>query len=325
MKLRAALRTLLVFTVIHLCVAGVTPAQTTPNLLTRPWDEGRHFAETIDDLVYIADGHVKDSNFDTQMFYWDSYGRIRFNRDANDPHWVLGYRILAMNEDSEFSAIKGDYWDIAMTLGYKFDAMDNGWQISVVGGAGTANDGHFSNSDAIYGIGSVNAGRKLDPDATFNVGLRYNGNSLLFPDFPLPYAAYERRVTDEFRFTLGLPSSAMVWWPVEMVSLKLDYNLPVTGSANVSFWFTKTLCLFTQFDATTDGFYIEDADNRRIFYSMNRVTGGVRWLSKWADLRLGVGYAFDQEFERGFDLRDTHKIAKLTDEPFISLRIHGTF
>jgi hypothetical protein len=51
----------------------------------------------------------------------------------------------------------------------------------------------------------------------------------------------------------------------------------------------------------------------------------VRWITKWADARFGVGYAFWQSFKRGFDLRDTSTIEKLSDEPYFTLLVHSTF
>jgi hypothetical protein len=80
-----------------------------------------------------------------------------------------------------------------------------------------------------------------------------------------------------------------------------------------------------EFDSTCDGFYIENANTRRIFYSNCRAVGGIRWINSWADLRLGVGYAFRQEFTQGFDLRNTDVVEKLSDEPFLSLLVRGTF
>ena len=308
-----------------LCIAGVALAQNTPSMLSNPWQEGKHWAETMDDLLLIDSGHTKNTGLDTSMFYWDSFGRIRFNRDNSDPSCTMGYRILSIAEDSDSAPINGDYWDIAMSAGYRFAPMGNGWRVSVLGGAGTANDGHFSNTDAIFGIGVVGIGRQLETNSTINLGLSYDGNRSIVPDFPLPFVAYWREVNDQFSYTLGLPASGLDWRPMEMISFKLDYALPVTGTANVSFWFTKTLCIFAEYNSTTDGFFINDQDNRRIFYTMKRVTGGIRWVSKWGDARLGLGYAFDQEFERGYDLRDTHTVNKLSDEPFVSLRVHGTF
>jgi len=306
-------------------MVGAALGQSSPEIMSTPWQSGPHWAETVDDVLFFEGGHTRNSNYDTGVFFWDSYGRIRFNREDDDPHWTVGYRLFALGNDSGSPQINGDFWDIAAVLGYKFDRMDNGWRVNVLAGAGSANDSHFSNTDALYGIGTVTAERLLDENGKLSLGLLYNGNALFFPDVPMPYVAYERKVNDQLQYTLGLPASGLDWRPMPAISLNLDYVAPVTGKGNLSAWFSKTVCLFTEIATATDGFYIEDAGDRRLFYRLNRVTAGVRWITKWADLRLGAGYAFNQQFTRGVDMRDTHNVSRISDEPFISLRVHGTF
>jgi len=304
---------------------AIAHGQNTPDVLSAPWQDGPHWAETVDDVLFFEGGHTRNSSYETGVFFWDSYGRIRFNREDDDPRWTLGYRLFALGNDSGAPQINGDFWDIALVLGYKFDRMDNGWRVSVLAGAGTANDDHFSNTHALYGTGLVSAERALDENSTLRLGVMYNGNALFFPDAPMPYVAYERKVSEQLQYTLGLPASGLDWRPMSALSLNLDYVAPLTAKGNLSVWFSKTICLFTEVASATDGFYIEDAGNRRLFYRLNRATTGVRWITKWADLRLGAGYAFNQQFTRGFDLCDTRNVARLSDEPFISLRVHGTF
>ena len=43
------------------------------------------------------------------------------------------------------------------------------------------------------------------------------------------------------------------------------------------------------------------------------------------DARAGVGYAFDQEFSTGFDIRDTDTVAELSDEAFFFFTVQGRF
>ena len=78
-------------------------------------------------------------------------------------------------------------------------------------------------------------------------------------------------------------------------------------------------------DLSEDAFSIEKLQNRRLFYSARRVFTGIRWVTRLADISLGGGYSFDQEFSTGFDLRDTHTVTKVDDTPFVMLRLDGTF
>jgi hypothetical protein len=310
---------------VDVWMAGVSIAQNLPSMVIDPWQEGRHWAETVDDLLQFDHGHTKGSNLDTAMFYWDSYGRIRINRDQSDPEWIVGYQVLAISEASQSAAINGDYWDLALTLGHKFAEWDNGWRLSVIGGAGTANDSHFGNTDAIYGIGIINLAKKLEENSSINLGLMYDGNRSVFPDIPLPYVVYRHKFSEEFSYTLGIPKAGFQWRPVQPLNLEVNCTLPVEGQATLSLWLSKTVCLYTEFDSSTEGFHIDGADNRRLFYSKSWASAGARWIMKWADARFGLGHAFAQSFKRGFDLRNTDTVEKLSDEPFLTLLVHSKF
>jgi len=318
-------RLIAILCLLKVCGAGMSFAQNLPSMVVDPWLEGRHWAESVDDMLLFESGHTKGSNLDTSMFYWDSYGRIRFNRDESDPSWMVGYQVLTMSEESQSAAINGDYWDLALTLGHKFAEWDNGWRLSVIAGAGTANDGHFSDSDAIYSIGIINFAKQLDQSTSVSFGLMYDGNRSVCPDIPLPYVAYRHKVSEEFNYELGIPTDGFEWRPFVPLRLEVNCTLPVEAQATLSLQLSKTVNLFTEFDSTTDGFHIEGTDNRRIFYSNCRAATGVRWITKWADARFGIGYAFRQSFQRGFDLRDTDTVEKLSDEPFLTLLVHSTF
>lgn len=308
------------------CLLGpVAWAQSPRDMIVIPWPEGRYWAQTVDDVMIFETGHTKGSDLSTSIFRWDSIGRIRFDRDEADPRWMVGYRILNLDVDSELANVHSSYWDIALAVGHKFDRLANGWQLSLAGGAGTANDAHFDDADAIYGLATLNAGKELTDKSSLNIGLQFDGNRSVFPDFPFPYLVYNRRVNDNFGYTLGIPINGFKWRPFKMVTLQVSYLAPVSGAANLSVWFSEQLSLFAEFESDTDGFHIDGVEHRRMFYSNRHVSGGIRWITKWADLSLSVGYAFDQEFERGFDLRNTDNVADLSDGPFAGIKVRGTF
>src|SRR5688572_2272482 len=74
-------------------------AQTDLDFLIRPWEARPHIAETFDDIVYITQGTDQTSEADISIFDWDSYGRIKFDKQNNDPNWWLGYRLLTIEID----------------------------------------------------------------------------------------------------------------------------------------------------------------------------------------------------------------------------------
>jgi len=308
-----------------LAVIAPVQAQSPRDMVILPWQAGTHFAETLDDLYITANGHTRGTDLDTSIFYWNSYGRIRLNRHNPDPQVMIGYQILALSVSSDLQAINGDFFDLALAGGYKFDECDNGWRFSVIGGLGTANDNHFRNSDSLYGLATVNAAKTLDEKSALNLGLQYDGNRVVFPDIPLPYGMYTRRANDQLFYGVGFPVNFIRWHPLPALGLRLSYTIPAGLGADVAFWLRKNICLFIAYDESTDTFHIDDQDNRRLFYQTRRGTAGLRLITKWADLSLGAGYAFDQKFRSGFDLRDTTNVARLSDEPFLALKIRGTF
>ena len=215
-------------------------------------------------------------------------------------------------------------WDVAVVGAFKL-GEDERWRTSVLVGAGTANDAHFSNSDALYGIADFNAERKLTPDTSLHFGVHFDGNRNIWPDLPLPYLQYVARVDDTLGYALGVPRSAVTWRPLTPLVLHAEYNVPVNVNANASFYLNENLSLFGEYLDTTDGFYIDDAEKQRLFYSWQRVAAGVRISNDWLDARLGAGWAFNQEFSTGWDLRDTDTVVEPDDGPMFFITIQGTF
>jgi hypothetical protein len=71
-------------------------------------------------------------------------------------------------------------------------------------------------------------------------------------------------------------------------------------------------------------FHVEDQGSDRLVYELERVNG-VRSITKCFDASIGVGYAFDQRFSHGYDVRDLSRISRLEDVPFLDLKLQGTF
>jgi len=52
----------------------------------------------------------------------------------------------------------------------------------------------------------------------------------------------------------------------------------------------------------------------------------VRWTpQEWASLIVAGGYAFSQEFNVGWDLREPDRIAKPSDEPYVRVGLEVRF
>ena len=76
----------------------------------------------------------------------------------------------------------------------------------------------------------------------------------------------------------------------------------------------------------------DEPSSHRVFFQMSRAETGIRyvnedfiWKGMYFDAALSVGYAFNQDFSTGHDVRDLDPLTELSDEPFIGLIIRGRF
>lgn len=298
-------------------------AQLGPGISIDPWPETPAFAESIDMPLYINEADLGGG--DLSVFHWDSSGRVKFEQKNPHPDFVIGYRVLAIDLSAPRPELNGSWWDIAMVGSYTIREAIPGWDVSLLAGAGTANDDHFPNTDALYGIGNINFTHRLDENRAVHLGLNYDGHRILWPDIPLPYVMFTQRVDDQLTFTLGLPTSSITYTPVANLRLELQYNFPVNVTARASYQITEGLSVFVEGVRQVDGFFVNDREQQRLFYALNRVNGGVRVVWSWLDLAAGVGYAFGQEFTSGWDIRDTATVARPGNALLFSLTIRGTF
>ena len=300
-------------------------AQVGPQIFMQPWQEGAHWAETVDELLFFERGYVKHTDLSTKIWSWDSSGRIRLSRQDPAPGIVIGYRINTMEVDSEAGAINGDLWDVAIVGGVRLGRIADRWEINLLGGAGTSQDNHWTDSDAIYPLAALDVSTALDEHGAFHFGIDYDGNRVLWPDIPLPYAAYVREWNSKWTTTLGLPTTSITYKPLEWVRLAVDYDFPDALTVGANLALLKNVILFAQYSRGTLGFHIHQREDERLFYELQRVSVGVRWITKLFDASLGAGYGLEQQFDRGFDLTDTRKLAELNQQPFFSIKIVGTF
>ncbi len=57
----------------------------------------------------------------------------------------------------------------------------------------------------------------------------------------------------------------------------------------------------------------------------HRLTAQAAGKRPEVDASIGVGYALDQEFTRGYDIRHPRSVVTLSEEPFASIKVQGTF
>lgn len=300
-------------------------AQTGPSLLIKPWGDKPQWASTYDEPVFINDGHTKGDDAKIGILYYDSYGRVKLDHDNSDPGFWLGYRMLAIGIDGDQPNLPGDLNDLSIAAAFKLGEGADGWRVSLLVGAGTANDGHWSNGDAVYGIADINASQRIDEDTYLHIGVHYSGNRTFLPDVPLPYITYTHRDSESFSYAVGVPTSSVRWKPWDRVTIDANYTVPSNLFANISYALTTELSIFGEYSRTLDGFF-QNKQSDRLFYDLTRVSTGVRWIKEpLIDVRAGIGYAFNQEFATGFDVRRTSTIARPSDEMLFFFTVQGSF
>jgi hypothetical protein len=197
----------------------------------------------------------------------------------------------------------------------------------VAGGAGFAGDLPFADEDAWYALGSVYARKALDQRRFVTLLLDYDGSRAIFPDIPLPGFQYTVIQSRQLQYSLGLPFSTVTYAPDEHWKFDVQYVLPIGGRALVEYRFNEQWTAYGSFSSTTRGYHLDgDDEDRRLFFHQERLETGVRLTPQpgWT-WTLAGGWAFGQEFTRGWDVRDDERIRELDDAPYLRVGLKVDF
>jgi hypothetical protein len=70
----------------------------------------------------------------------------------------------------------------------------------------------------------------------------------------------------------------------------------------------------------------------RLMVQMSRAEVGIHYTNPdfvlkgaFFDVSLALGYAFEQHYSSGFDVRDTDPLAQVSDVPYAALMLRGRF
>jgi hypothetical protein len=314
---------------LFVVVTGSARAQTMSRLTLDPW-HGTDLAETYDHPLIEQHGHADNNPSGSQVFWWDSYGRVRFNRQEQESPFVA-YRVLAIDAGTDSQFIKSSMWDIDLAVGIHLGQVD-GWKVSTVLGAGYSSTHPFVHTTGIFGIGHLLFERPIDDNDALVLSVDYEGNGGFLPDVPLPGFAFVHR-EEKIDYVLGYPLSKIVWRPAPPWEFSVNYTVPFSGDVDAEYHVAKHFGLYANAANFFQGFVVARSANNptgditnRQFYQMRRVETGVRLIfDPWIDASLGIGYAFDQEFSTGFDVRNLTPFSHISNEPYISLVLRGTF
>jgi hypothetical protein len=301
-----------------LLIGGLTAsalAQAGPALVLTPWTP-EQLLET-QTRVYLFGDSDTDAGADFDLAVYSGSARARF--DKHNPHGpAVGVDVIFMDIDTPDMRLPDQLTDQRLGAGLRLGEW-GGWAIDAVGGVGFAGDSPYDDDHAWYAHGSIIGSYTVDDSRSWIVSVNYDGNRAVFPDLPLPAVAYRVQASDELSYTLGLPTSGIVWTPTEQWRIGLSYLVPFDFAANVNFALTEDFHLFGTLDSHTHAFHIDGArDHDRVFFQQRRGEGGLRWVPcAWFEIELAGGYAFDQEFTRGWHVLDDADEIEIDPMPYL--------
>jgi hypothetical protein len=294
------------------------------SLLTRRWRSNDFWAETYDKPLLTARGRLEESDDHIQIFHWNSEGRIKFDRkDLEPPVWI-GYRALTVSVNSDAEALDHPFADVGLAIAVRLGSLGDEWTVHAAAGVGTANDGRWDNLHALYPAATVDFARAIDI-GTLHLGVSLDGNRGLLPRYPLPYVTVESRFGYGADMLWGFPKTEIVLRPLRPIILSLQWAFPANASARLEGDLGAGFGLFGEVVRRIDGFHLRHEERLREFFVMNTAELGFRWVTKWMDVSLSVGYAFGQRFFTGDDLSDRTRGPSVENLPFIALTFPSTF
>jgi len=304
-------------------------AQTHSGIIIDPWAK-EIWGQTLE-KVLIENKESVEGGGHAQSFIWDSYGRFRFGKDNPDAP-VAGYRSFSgsFNTDHVAPGIPDQLVKIEVVGGFCLGEVEHGklYFLGVIGYEGNKPFGNLG--DSIYGIGRLFWRKPLDECNTLALTLDYDGGTAFLPDVPLPGFGiiHDGDVVD---YTFGFPRDAIVWHMCEHLTLLGQYTMPMNAEAYLNYRLTEHWSVFGNITNFYEAFVLFKQDSSHHFFEqMRRVEVGIHYEKKdiWHGLDVDaagmVGYAFDQDFEAGFDVRSTRHVSSFSDAPYVGLIVRGT-
>jgi hypothetical protein len=269
------------------------------------------------DALFLDQAHTKETRDDIGLDLYESFGRWRLRTDLRLAPTVA-YDLTYIDIDTDNAALPERLVDQAVGGGTPVGQYGD-WFVAVAGAVGYAGNVPFHDSSAWYGQGTLVVGTELAEESTLVFGLDYDGNRPLYPDIPLPGFAYTKRLDPKLLAVVGFPFSSVLWEPVDKLTVEVIFTFPESFDARVGYNITDHWRIFANYEGRREAFTIDGADDHeRMFFEQRRVEAGVRWQTlDYLGVVVAGGYAFNQEFSTGWDLRDTDEVADVSDEAYI--------
>jgi hypothetical protein len=221
-----------------------------------------------------------------------------------------------------------ELWDVSFGAGY-FHKFENDWMAGLNVHVGSASDEPFANINQIT-VGATGSLRipVRERDAWIFT-LSYSNNTDFANNIPIPGVAYLWWPTDTFRALIGIPFAHIWWQPVDQLSIDLSYRFLYTVQGRITYSFAPHWKVYAGYSMGNESYFLVEApqDDNRLFYSEQRVYGGLRWLSgnRWS-VDLTSGLAFDRFYAEGRNFRENQsQDLPIGSGPYISLAFQWRF
>ena len=260
------------------------------------------------------------------MSFYEASGRFREERERFIPR--LGFDLTYYHFDSSNPTIPKELTDTSFAAGIELGKFYD-WRSGFTAGIGYAGDTPFGQSNAWYGKATLVVGKSLDPKTDVAFVLDYDGNRTLWPDIPIPGAAYRHEYDPTLSYTIGVPLSSVRWKPkpVSDLTVEITYLLVDNFDARLDYKLSPHWGLFGALEHRQEAFHVEDIGGHdRLFFEQSRSEAGIRWVPrKYTSLTAAIGYAWGSSFSRGWNLYESDHIADVSDEPYIRFGFETRF
>lgn len=298
-------------------------AQPPPLLALYPW-QTTELAYTWDEPLFENKGYVRNDGKSFHLFWYDSYGRFRISRATESP--TFGYRLLTIDLGNHSPLLPEQLTDNRMDIGWHLFRLGH-WDVGAIAGVGYDGNSPFDQTNAVYGLGHIQFSRAIDRHDKLALTLDYSGFHSLLPDTPLPGFAIEHDAPG-LHFKFGYPRDSINWKPLYHLDLSARYTVPFSGMVQASYALFHRVSVYGLYRNYFEGFHIRTnfPRDQRLFFEMDRAEVGLRYShGSLIDISLGIGYAFNQNFSRGFDVRSLQPVASISNEPYVVLLLRGQF
>jgi hypothetical protein len=314
---------------VFAAVPSVVSAQNALTMLATPWADDRAVEFKVD-VWGQSEGDTDQTSMDVRLSRYQTAGRWRLDpSDTLSP--TLAINAHRLNIHSSDPALPERLVDVSVAGAMVFN-VDQDTTLQAILGGGYAGDNAFGDGSAYYGLAGLIATRQLGDDRGYKLSLDYNGNRTIYPDVPLPGFLYFDRLNEQTTYTIGFPYGSITWKPNDRTTLHAIAYYSATANAIIEYQLSKPWSIYGSYESSQNAYKVDsDRSDRRLIFAQERIEGGVVWRGRQGDsfpgveVRVAGGYAFDQEFTRGWDTRSDDTVRDISDEPYVRVAVSMGF